>query len=157
MNVHCHVQSHKFTCLVYTVKCVHPLHMCFCMLYCRVVQFCFKPRMSGSMCKSSNDVAGNWDDEKQRTTTQTSLDCFFERVDRKKKKASKKPEPVSSSGMSETAACPPSPIADDSSALHFPPPLPAPVSNSPCLFTRCQPCSPAVVPYYYTSQGTIRF
>ena len=86
MNVHCHVQSHKFTCLVYTVKCVHPLHMCFCMLYCRVVQFCFKPRMSGSMCKSSNDVAGNWDDEKQRTTTQTSLDCFFERVDRKKKK-----------------------------------------------------------------------
>ena len=43
------------------------------------------------------------------------------------------------SGASETAACPPSPVADDPSALRLPLPLPPPVSNCSCLFTRCQP------------------
>ncbi|XP_060154126.1 protein FAM162A isoform X1 [Globicephala melas] len=57
--------------------------------------------------------------DKKRATTQTSLDCFFKRVDRIE--SSKEPEPVPSmSGMSEIAACPPSPIADDPSALPFP-------------------------------------
>ena len=58
-------------------------------------------------------------DEKKRATTQTSLNCFFKRVDRIE--SSKEPEPVpSTSGMSDIAACPLSPIADDPSALPSP-------------------------------------
>ena len=58
-------------------------------------------------------------DEKERAMTQTPLDRFFKRVDRIE--SSKEPEPVpSTSGMSEIAACPPSPIADDPSALPSP-------------------------------------
>ena len=58
-------------------------------------------------------------DEKNRATTQTPLDRFFKRVDRIE--SSKEPEPVpSTSGMSEIAACPLSPISDDPSALPSP-------------------------------------
>ena len=58
-------------------------------------------------------------EKKKRATTQTSLDCFFKRVDRIE--CNKKPEPVPSmSGVSAIAACPPSPIADDPSALPSP-------------------------------------
>ena len=58
-------------------------------------------------------------DEKKRATTQTSLDPFFKRADRIE--SSKEPEPVPSmSGVSEIAACPPSPIAYDPSALPSP-------------------------------------
>ncbi|XP_059778263.1 tigger transposable element-derived protein 1-like [Balaenoptera ricei] len=92
-------------------------------------------------------------DEKKRATTQTSLDHFFKRVDRIE--SSKEPEPVpSGSGVSEIAACPPSPIADDPSALSSPPPLPPPVSNSSCLFTRCQPldASCCTVLLYFSSR-----
>ena len=61
-------------------------------------------------------------DEKKRVTTQTSLDRFFKRVDRIE--SNKEPEPVPSrSGVSEIAACPPSPIADN------PSPLPSPTSS----------------------------
>ena len=57
--------------------------------------------------------------EKKRATTKTSLDRFFKRVDGIE--SSKEPEPVpSTSGMSAIAACPPSPIADDPSALPSP-------------------------------------
>ena len=57
--------------------------------------------------------------EKKRATTQTSLDRFFKRVDWIE--SSKEPESVSStSGVSEIAACPLSPIADDPSALPYP-------------------------------------
>ena len=43
------------------------------------------------------------------------------------------------SGMNETAACPPSPTASDSSAPLSPTSFsPSPVSNSSHLFTRCQ-------------------
>ncbi|XP_057575413.1 tigger transposable element-derived protein 1-like isoform X2 [Hippopotamus amphibius kiboko] len=62
-------------------------------------------------------------DEKKRATTQTSLDRFFERVDRIK--SSKGAEPVPSmSGLSEIAAGPPSPSADHPSSL------PSPTSSS---------------------------
>ena len=58
-------------------------------------------------------------DEKKRATTQTLLDRFFKRVDRIESR--KEPEPVAlMSGVSEIAACPPSPIADDPSALPSP-------------------------------------
>ena len=51
-----------------------------------------------------------------KATTQTSLDHFFKRVDRTE--SSKESEPVpSTSDMSEIAACPPSPFANDPSAL----------------------------------------
>ena len=62
--------------------------------------------------------------EEKKRALQTSLDRFFKRVDRTE--SSKEPEPVPSmSGMSEIAACPPSPIADDPSAL------PSPTSSPP--------------------------
>ena len=49
-------------------------------------------------------------DKKKRTTTQTSLDRFFKRIDRIE--SSKEPESVLTvSGVSEIAACPLSPIA----------------------------------------------
>ena len=58
-------------------------------------------------------------DEKKRDITQTSLDRFFKWVDRIE--SSKEPEPVPSiSGVSEIAACPLSPIADNPSALPSP-------------------------------------
>ena len=58
-------------------------------------------------------------DEKKRATTQTSLDHSFKRVERTE--SSKEPEPApSTSGTSEIAACPPSPIADHLSALPSP-------------------------------------
>ena len=58
-------------------------------------------------------------DEKKRAATQTSLDRIFKTVDRIE--SSKEPEPVPpTSGVSEIAACPPSPIADDPSALPSP-------------------------------------
>ena len=61
-------------------------------------------------------------DEKKRAATQTSLDHFFKRVDRIK--SGKEPEPLpSTSGMSEIAACPLSPTADN------PSPLPSPTSS----------------------------
>ena len=64
--------------------------------------------------------------KKKKATTQTWLDHFFKRVDRIE--SSKEPEPVpSTSGMSEIAACPPSPIANDPSAL--PSPNSSPSSN----------------------------
>ena len=60
---------------------------------------------------------------KKRATTQTSLEGFFKRADRME--ASKEPEPEpATSDMNEIAACPPSPIADDPSAL------PSPTSSS---------------------------
>ena len=58
-------------------------------------------------------------DKKKRVTTQISPDCSFTGVDRIE--SSKESELVlSMTGMSETAACPPSPIADDPSALPSP-------------------------------------
>ena len=58
-------------------------------------------------------------DEKKRATTQASLDRFFKRVDRIE--SSKEPEPgPSTSGVSEIAPCPLSPIADNPSALPSP-------------------------------------
>ena len=92
-----------------------------------------------------------WD---KRATTQTSLDHFFKRADRIE--SSKEPEPVpSTSCVSDTVACPPSPpIADDPSALLSP--LPPPVSNS--LFVHLMPapvCPCMYVLYYYTFQRAI--
>ena len=64
--------------------------------------------------------------DEKRAATQTPLDHCFKRVDRIE--SSKEPEPMPSmSSMSEIAACPPSPIADDPSAL------PSPTTS--CLFT----------------------
>ena len=58
-------------------------------------------------------------DNKKRAATQTSLDCFFKRVD--SIESCKEPEPVPSmSGVRDIAACPPSPIADDPLALPSP-------------------------------------
>ena len=92
---------------------------------------------------------------KKRATTQTLLDRFLKRVDRIE--SSKEPEPVPSwSGMSGIAACPPSPIADDPSAL--PSPTSFPRLQSVTLLTcslDARPCMLAVVLYYSTFQGTV--
>ena len=52
----------------------------------------------------------------------------------------KEQEPLSlTSGVSEIAVCPPSPIAEDLQLYHLPPTLLLSVSNSSCLLTWCQP------------------
>ena len=62
----------------------------------------------------------------------------------------------STSGMSDTEACPPSLLLLAILQIyHHPPPLPPPVSNSSCLFTDASPCLPAVVLDYCTLQSTI--
>ena len=92
--------------------------------------------------------------EKNRAATQMSLACFFKKVDRIE--SSKEPEPVpSSSGMSEVAACSPSPIADNPQLHHLPPPLPTPVSNPSCLFTWCQPLYASCCTVLLYFQGTM--
>ena len=55
------------------------------------------------------------------------------------------------SGMSEIAACPPSPIADDPSALPPPPPLPPPSVTRLACSLDASPCMPAVVLYFSRS------
>ena len=46
---------------------------------------------------------------------------------------------LSTSGMSETAACPPLLLLTKLQLYHLPPPRPPPVSTSSCLFIQCQP------------------
>ena len=58
-------------------------------------------------------------------------------------------------GLSKTSAYPPSPIVDNPSVHHLPPPLPPPVNDSSCLFTDESPCVPAIVLCYCTFQGTL--
>ena len=99
-----------------------------------------------SSCSECNPVLPCHYDETKRSTTQTSLDHFFKRVDRIE--SSKEPEPVpSTSGMSEISACPPSPIVDDPSAL--PPPTSSPFQSVTLLDCSldASPCMPAVVLY----------
>ena len=104
----------QFMCLADIVTCMCSLQVAvflcaFSTVQHKVGQYLnFKPRMSSMTRK-----------KKKRVTTQTASDRFFKRVDRTE--SSKSPEPVpSTSGTSETAACPPSPIADDPSALPSP-------------------------------------
>ena len=79
---------------------------------------------------------------KKRATTQTSLDIFFFHFFRRENRveSNKEPESVlSTSGMSGIAACLPSPIVDDTSPCHHPPPLPSPVGCFSALLTGFQP------------------
>ena len=64
-------------------------------------------------------------DEEKGAATQVLLDHFFsQRVDRIESR--EKPEPVpSTSGMSEIAACPPSPIVENYSVLPSPTSFPS--------------------------------
>ena len=77
---------------------------------------------------------------------------FFRRVDIIE--YSKEPEPMPSvSGMSEIAACPLSPIADDPSAL--PSPTSSPYSSLLACSLDASPCMPAVALHYCTFQGMV--
>ena len=70
--------------------------------------------------------------------------------------SSKEPEPVPSmSGVSKTAACFPSPTADDPSALPFP--TSSPYSSQQLFFPvpSVPARMPAVALYYCTFQGTV--
>ena len=58
-------------------------------------------------------------DRKKRAITQTLLDHFVKRVDRIESSKGSEPMP-STSGVSETAACPLTPITGDPSALPSP-------------------------------------
>ena len=86
-----------------------------------------------------------------------SLDCFSKRADRIE--SSKEPEPVpSTSGVSEIAACPLSPVADDPSALSFPTSSPSsrqwlslPVRLMPALYASC-----CTVLFYFSKYYTVR-
>ena len=90
--------------------------------------------------------------EKKRATTQTTLDHFFKRVELN---TGRNQNLCHQCQVSETAACPPSPIADDLQLYYLPPSLPPPVSNSSCLSLDARPCMPAVELYYCTFQGTV--
>ena len=96
-------------------------------------------------------------DEVKRATTQTSLDLFFKTVGRIE--SSKEAEPVAlMSGVGEIAACPRLLLLTILQLYRLPPPLPPPVSNSSCLFTRCQPlcasCCTALL--YFSRYCTVR-
>ena len=88
-------------------------------------------------------------------TTQTPVGHFFKRADRNE--TSKEPRTCAlKSGVSETAAYPPSPIADDPSALpssH----LLSLLQSVTLLFCSldASPCMPAITLYCYTFQGTV--
>ena len=85
----------------------------------------------------------------------TPLDCFFRRVDRIE--SSKEPEPVpSQSGVSDIAACPPSPIADYPSALPSPSPLPLQSGALPACSLDASPCMPVIVLQYFSRYCKIK-
>ena len=84
-------------------------------------------------------------DKKKRLTIQTSLDHFFKRVDRTESNKEPEPGPLTS-GVSEIAACPPSPINSTISCLFF---LLQSVILLACL-CGASLCVPAFVLYYCT-------
>ena len=90
---------------------------------------------------------------KKRATTQTSLDHFFQKVDRFE--SSKESEPMLlMSEVNEIAACPPSAIADNPSCLpctHLLSPLQS--VNLPACPLNASPRLPAVALYYCAFQG----
>ena len=93
-------------------------------------------------------------DEKNRATTQTSLDHFFKRVYRIE--SSKEPEPgPPMPGVSEIAACPPSPFVGDLSVLPSSTSSPYLSITLPACSLNANLCMPAVVMYYCIFQGTV--
>ena len=93
-------------------------------------------------------------DEKNRATTQTSLDHFLKRLYRIE--SSKEPEPVPRMpGVSEIAACPPSPFVEDFLVLPSSTSSPYLSITLPACSLNASPCMPAVVLYYCLFQGTV--
>ena len=155
-----HVQSRsvssshvsEFTCLVYTVMRVHLQAAVLSCTYCLYRLQWHKISISSPKCPEASLNAG------VRWLVQYYLDwlgCFFQRADRIG--TIKGPEPVpSASGVSESAACPPSPMVGD-------PPAPLP-PTSPLLWSGALPaCSlqaspgmPVAVLYCCTFQSAIR-
>ena len=90
---------------------------------------------------------------KKRAPTQTSLDHFFQKVDRFE--SSKESEPVLlMSEVNEIAACPPSAIADNPSCLPCPHLLSSLQSVTlPACSLNASPRLPAVALYYCAFQG----
>ena len=77
-------------------------------------------------------------DEKKRATTQTPLNHFFKRVDRIESSIRNRICAINM-GVSETVACPLSPLLMILQLYHLLPPLSPPVSNSSCMVTQYQP------------------
>ena len=115
MNVRLHVQSHKLVHVSGIQSHMRASSTSGCAFVYFTVQYCIEYSSTVSLLQAQDVIY----DEEKRATTQTSLDLFFKRVDRIE--SSKGMELVpSTSGVSEIAACPPSPIADDPSALPSP-------------------------------------
>ena len=131
---------------------------------------CFEKSCSTHLCIHHNTHYG---DVQQITSMAIPFETFLNRVStlhmnlqvvnfqrcKCASGSSKEPEPVPSmSGVSEIAACPLSPIVMILQLYHLPPPLPLPVSNSSCLFTRCQPpyASCCTVLLYFSRYCTVR-
>ena len=161
-----HMSNHvsQFTCLVYIITCMHMLQVV--MLLCTllystestVVQYLyFKPRMSGSKCKSSGDVAGTAK-KCQVIMMETLLLRHRTQMQNGTRRLQQPFRMQSSATMSS--------MTRKTELLHrhpwiapsLPPPLPPPVSNSSCLFTRCQPlyASSCTVLLYFSRYCTVR-
>ena len=132
------MSNHASSCVWRTLSIARMLYewLCFSVLYSSVVQHEELPnslrrqllfetqehRMEHENCSSHSECNPCYlaiYDEEKRAITQTLLHHFFRRVD--KIESCKEPEPVpATSAVSETAACPPSPVADNPSALPFP-------------------------------------
>ena len=114
-------------------------------------------------CEKMVDVAHSYTcyhvlyDEKKRATTQTSLDRFFKRADRIE--SSKEPDLCHQcQAWVKLQFALRLLLLTILQLYRLPPHLPPPVSNSSCLFTRCQPlyASCWTVPLYLSRYCTVR-
>ena len=120
------MSNHISSCIWRARSCVsiHYRWLCFCVLYSTVEQFFnFKPRMSGSKRVIEFNPTSYQNLCHQRQVWMTSQLALFLL------------------------------LLTTLQLYHHPPPLPPPVSNSSCLFTRCQPlllyCIPVLLKVLY--------
>ena len=147
-DIHCHMHESSTSVYAFVYFVEYGTVLCNTISSTIVQYFCFKPRMSRSKHKSSSDVAGTALPRRQWI-------LFFKKVDRIE--PSQEPEPApSKSGLSDTAAHPPSPVADDPSSLTISHLLSLLQSGMlPACSLDASPGMPAVILYSCAFQGIV--
>ena len=147
-DIHCHMHESPTSVYAFVYFVEYGTVLCNTVSSTIVQYFCSKPRMSGSKHKSSNDVAGT-------ALPRRHWILFFKKVDRIE--PSQEPEPApSKSGLSDTAARPPSPVADDPPSLTISHLLSLLQSGMlPACSLDASPCMPAVILYFCAFQGIV--